>query len=350
MPRLPNSQHMLLAVGCRGRNCTTPLGLGSVTTPTNTISLCDIGSGYKSHELVGHTGSVLDLAWNPRKEFMLASASEDCTVRLWDIRKSGSTACLSILNRESDPSISTLLQEYEHTPKESTHKRQKRACKPKTKATAAPNNYTHSEQTHIQSHNGPVSTLTFTPDGMHLLSASIYDGLIRPWDVSGIASGSTGMPLIPLPLQIEGVSKKKSKASSKIPMVISQMSSIQSTALWYSHDWSIHGTLLHQHTRIPPKVLSGHLNLVSCLTLRDDEYGGGITSGELFSGSVDGMVLRWGLTNEKSSGRTGVEEVTNGYNWKHPPRRDRPLAGRKQALDAKHVEEDEDVDCWDWYQ
>jgi len=38
-----------------------------------------------SQLIVGHTGAVLDFDWNPFDDTMLATASEDCTMKLWGI-------------------------------------------------------------------------------------------------------------------------------------------------------------------------------------------------------------------------------------------------------------------------
>ncbi|XP_076438878.1 coronin-1A-like isoform X3 [Babylonia areolata] len=37
----------------------------------------------------GHSGAVLDIKWNPFNDHMIASSSEDCTVKLWQIPNSG---------------------------------------------------------------------------------------------------------------------------------------------------------------------------------------------------------------------------------------------------------------------
>lgn len=51
----------------------------------------------------GHTKPVLDVAWNPFNDNMIASASEDCTIKLWDIPDGGLTK-----NMTADDSILTL--------------------------------------------------------------------------------------------------------------------------------------------------------------------------------------------------------------------------------------------------
>jgi WD40 repeat protein len=43
-------------------------------------------------KVTGHKNPVLDVAWNPFNDNQLASASEDCTIKLWDIPDGGLTA------------------------------------------------------------------------------------------------------------------------------------------------------------------------------------------------------------------------------------------------------------------
>lgn len=57
----------------------------------------------------GHTASVYSIAWSPINEFLLASGSEDCTIRLWDIRKPGFLMCLDSENRHVESQSSSRL-------------------------------------------------------------------------------------------------------------------------------------------------------------------------------------------------------------------------------------------------
>ena len=45
--------------------------------------------------MVGHKGAVLDIKWNPFDENVIASASEDCTVKVWEIPEDGLTENLT---------------------------------------------------------------------------------------------------------------------------------------------------------------------------------------------------------------------------------------------------------------
>lgn len=45
--------------------------------------------------VVGHKAAVLDLAWCPHNDNLIASASEDCTIKIWDIPNGGLTKNLT---------------------------------------------------------------------------------------------------------------------------------------------------------------------------------------------------------------------------------------------------------------
>ena len=72
--------------------------LVAAATADPRVRLIDLSTCGYSHTLVGHTDAVLTVAWCPAHEFLLASGSRDGTVRLWDVRRSGGSACLTQLD------------------------------------------------------------------------------------------------------------------------------------------------------------------------------------------------------------------------------------------------------------
>ena len=51
-------------------------------------------------KVAGHKGPVMDVAWNPFNDNEIASSSEDCTVKLWDIPDEGLTENLTVCKRD----------------------------------------------------------------------------------------------------------------------------------------------------------------------------------------------------------------------------------------------------------
>ena len=41
--------------------------------------------------VVGHKAAVLDIQWSPHNDNLIASGSEDCTVKVWEIPEEGLT-------------------------------------------------------------------------------------------------------------------------------------------------------------------------------------------------------------------------------------------------------------------
>ena len=45
--------------------------------------------------VAGHKGAVLDIAWCPHNDYVIASGSEDCTIKVWQIPDGGLTENLT---------------------------------------------------------------------------------------------------------------------------------------------------------------------------------------------------------------------------------------------------------------
>ena len=73
-------------------------GLIACGTAQPAIRLCDMSSGSRAHLLAGHKGGVNGIAWSPSHEYTLVSASADKTIRVWDVRRSGASACVECLS------------------------------------------------------------------------------------------------------------------------------------------------------------------------------------------------------------------------------------------------------------
>ncbi|XP_044917004.1 DNA excision repair protein ERCC-8 isoform X4 [Felis catus] len=122
------TKHCLVAVGTRGPK----------------VQLCDLKSGSCSHILQGHRQEILAVSWSPRCEYILATASADSRVKLWDVRRA--SGCLFTLDQHNGK---------------------------KSQAVESANT----------AHNGKVNGLCFTSDGLHLLTVGT-DNRMRLWNSS----------------------------------------------------------------------------------------------------------------------------------------------------------------------
>ncbi|XP_048953846.1 DNA excision repair protein ERCC-8 isoform X6 [Canis lupus baileyi] len=126
------TKHCLVAVGTRGPK----------------VQLCDLKSGSCSHILqvifAGHRQEILAVSWSPRCEYVLATASADSRVKLWDVRRA--SGCLITLDQHNGK---------------------------KSQAVESANT----------AHNGKVNGLCFTNDGLHLLTVGT-DNRMRLWNSS----------------------------------------------------------------------------------------------------------------------------------------------------------------------
>jgi len=117
------------------------------------IRLVDLRTSYSAQSLAGHHGALLSLAWSPTSEHILASGGADGTIRLWDIRKSAGT--LGVLDIEDSTGV---------VGRDGLGL----AARPRDSGKA---------------HHEAVNGISWTDDGMHLISAG-QDNHVRVWNAS----------------------------------------------------------------------------------------------------------------------------------------------------------------------
>ncbi|XP_021235477.1 DNA excision repair protein ERCC-8 isoform X2 [Numida meleagris] len=211
---------------------------------TNTLQPADVfqfeGTVYSHHMspvatkhclIAGHRQEVLAVSWSPRHEYVLATASADSKVKLWDVRRA--SGCLTTLDQHNGE---------------------------KSKASSEAVN---------TAHNGRVNGLCYTSDGLHLLTVGTDDRM-RLWN------SSTGENTLVNYGKVSNESRKGLKftvscgCSPEFAFV-----PCKSTIAVYT---IFSGELI--------TMLRGHYNTVDCCVFQPNFQ-------ELYSGSKDCNILAW---------------------------------------------------------
>uniref|UniRef100_A0A8C5QKW3 DNA excision repair protein ERCC-8 n=1 Tax=Leptobrachium leishanense TaxID=445787 RepID=A0A8C5QKW3_9ANUR len=209
------TKHSLIAVGTKGPK----------------VQLCDLNSGSCSHILQGHRGEVLAVRWSPRYDYILATASADSKVKLWDVRKA--TGCLMTLDRHNGE---------------------------KSKS---------SSETINTAHNGRVNGLCFTSDGLHLLTVGTDDRM-RLWNsASGVNT-------------LVNYGKVCNDSRKSVKFTVSEGCSPD--FVFVPCDGTIALYTIYSGEKI--SVLRGHYDNVDCCVFQPQLQ-------ELYSGGKDCNVLAW---------------------------------------------------------
>jgi DNA excision repair protein ERCC-8 len=302
LPKSPSCSHLLLAIGTiqsgrashsksRSTNSSHSNSLASrMHIDDRVVYLCDVKSGHMTHQLAGHgVGGIQVVQWSPIHEYILASGSRDGTIKLWDIRKSGSNACLITLDRESRSTTEVYFNSIQNSSSTSpiagmTQTKMKKRRKRST--LVGPGDYSKVEcSNYVQSHAGPISNLSFTPDGNNIVSVSVSDGL-KLWDVqSGKGFGNLLQTKFTYP-------RPSVRTNSMIPLQITQQGNFKTATAWVGgRNMKLFGFSIHGDGGRANKILSGHLDEVTSIASQENAM-------RLFSGSSDGMILGYGNRNE----------------------------------------------------
>jgi DNA excision repair protein ERCC-8 len=187
--------------------CATKHNLIATATGHHLFRMCDLKSGSSVQNFAGHKSSILACKWSPGDEYMVASASEDLTVRLWDIRRSG---CLYIF----DQFKTRLKKETSRDP---------------------------------TSHHEAINSLLWSQDGRYLYSSG-KDQKVNKWDVHTQENILTTFPDI------------KNTHLKNIQMALSN----DGTVLYHPNDQEI--GMYNTDNGMKIKTLSGHYGAVNSLS------------------------------------------------------------------------------------
>ncbi|XP_028639711.1 DNA excision repair protein ERCC-8 isoform X2 [Grammomys surdaster] len=208
------TKHCLVAVGTRGPK----------------VQLCDLKSGSCSHILQGHRQEILAVSWSPRYDYILATASADSRVKLWDVRRA--SGCLLTLDQHNGK---------------------------KSQAVESANT----------AHNGKVNGLCFTSDGLYLLTVGT-DNRMRLWNSS---SGDNTL-----------VNYGKVCIDSRKGLKFAVSCGCSSEFVFVPHGSTIAMYAVHSGERLA--MLKGHYKSVDCCVFQPNFQ-------ELYSGSRDCNILAW---------------------------------------------------------
>lgn len=221
-------QHHMSSVG--SKQC-----LVAVASSANEIILVDLKTGAHSHELRGHTSSVLTCRWSPREEYILATGSCDNKVILWDVR---SSKCL----------LKTLSKYNSKLPLR-----------------------------YNIAHDGYVSGLCFTSDGLYLLSYGT-DNRLQLWDAYTGENERVNYGCIPI----------KTKKCTQFAVSVNT----EPTYVYVPSEGNVFVFELHSGLKVD--TLLGHYNSVNGCIYHSYHQ-------EIYSAGNDRNVLIWSSDSQEST-------------------------------------------------
>eukprot|EP01084_Bolivina_argentea_P105271 188453_1 len=273
--------HNLVAVGAFDR--TAPLKLG------------DLRTGSLMHSLPGHQGAVLSVAWSPVDDYLLATGSEDQTARLWDVRRSGHSACLHSFDMDFGVG------------EEGTNSGDHPLNIGGLLTASAQEPYRSGAKRGVKAHNVCVNGVKFVPNGRAILTTGADNRLRGWWIRGGITVGTHFMGIknsrcVPIGIAVAQFGKM---ALDAVVMFPNELNS--------AGEAHVLGFYVHSHDGLPFKTLRGHFGHVNCCVFREHTQ-------EVISGGQDGMVLLWSPNVESqmstaATGTTREKEEGGGDAW-----------------------------------
>jgi DNA excision repair protein ERCC-8 len=264
----------------------SPIGqhvLVACATQSSIVRLVDLKSGSMVQGLLGHQGDVLNVAWSPTLEHVLASSGRDGTVRLWDIRRSAN--CVGMLDLEDETGILAR----------------------------------NGERMWGRAHVGPCNAVAWTPDGNTVVTAG-HDERIRVWDIT------TGRNT----LVHFGPTIRNQKLAAVTPVIVAVGG--RETLLWPNEKEIIIGDLMEGRIlkRLRPRgaiIAQGHKGTrtvrerVTGIAWRDSGYI------EAYSAHADGVVRAWLPSGHIEDDESESEEIVDDETSK-----------KRKALEELHRE------------
>ena len=271
--------------------------LVAVGTSEQAVRLVDLRSGLATHGLPGHSGAVLSVDWAPHRPHLLASASVDNKVIIFDVRRGGHNSAIGTLDMD-DPTGLALPE-------------------PETNTIS---NTRPAFSRHARAHNGTVTGVRWTSNGSHIVTAG-QDARIRVWD-----SATGANTLVHFGPRVRN--SATSHLAERAPLVVPKgfMMPGQETIIWPNfHEQDDRGEIFMfeiregtfvKRLRVPGLMggsqnVRGKASALSAARINGLAWRGNGASGEgleLFSAHGDGTIRSW-VSREPEGEPTEEEEA-----------------------------------------